>query len=112
MMGFLKGTIQDIFQLEVDDEMQLKWFIDAAFAVHYDSNSYFCGQYEFGTGGLEGYKCDVGAQIPPQPACTNQVLAYESVRNCVAKMSLSQCTTDNTFPYVNSTMADFYRAAL
>ena len=34
-LGFLKGTISDVLQLEADDKQKLSWYIDAAFAVHH-----------------------------------------------------------------------------
>ena len=36
MLGFLKGTREDVISLEVDDSQTLRWYIDAAFAVHPD----------------------------------------------------------------------------
>ena len=40
MLSFLKGTRNDILTLEVDDSQVLKWFVDAAFAVHPDMKSH------------------------------------------------------------------------
>jgi hypothetical protein len=40
VMGFLKGTIEDILTLEADDADALTWYIDAAFAVHADMKSH------------------------------------------------------------------------
>ena len=36
MLGFLKGTKNDILTLEADDSHDLTWFIDASFAAHAD----------------------------------------------------------------------------
>ncbi len=40
VLGFLKGTVNDILTLEADDENTLTWCIDAAFAVHADMTSH------------------------------------------------------------------------
>ena len=40
MLEFLKGTIDDVLTLEVDDTQKLYWYIDAAFAVHPDMKSH------------------------------------------------------------------------
>ena len=40
VMGFLKGTIDDVLTLEADDTNTLTWYIDAAFAVHADMKSH------------------------------------------------------------------------
>ena len=34
MMGFLKGTRDDVLTLQADDGPKLRWYIDAAFSVH------------------------------------------------------------------------------
>eukprot|EP00957_Ditylum_brightwellii_P063181 4796051-Ditylum_brightwellii.AAC.1 len=52
MMGFLKGTIQDILRLEANNEMQLKLFIEAAFAVHYDLKSHTGSAFTLGKGSI------------------------------------------------------------
>jgi len=33
-MNFLKNTRDDILTLEADNSQELKWYLDAAFAVH------------------------------------------------------------------------------
>ena len=40
MMSFLKGTRNKILTLEIVDLQVLKWYIDAAFAVHPDMKSH------------------------------------------------------------------------
>jgi len=35
-MSFLKETENDILTLELGDKQQIKWFVDAAFAIHPD----------------------------------------------------------------------------
>jgi hypothetical protein len=39
VLGFLKGTRDDVLTLEADDCQTLIWYIDAAFAVHADMRS-------------------------------------------------------------------------
>jgi hypothetical protein len=40
VLGFLKGTINDVLKLEADDTNTLTWYIDGAFAVHADVQSH------------------------------------------------------------------------
>eukprot|EP00957_Ditylum_brightwellii_P088685 6753863-Ditylum_brightwellii.AAC.1 len=40
LLGFFKGAINDVLTLEVDYTQELKWYIDAAFAVHNNMKSH------------------------------------------------------------------------
>jgi hypothetical protein len=40
LMGFLKSTKNDVAKLSVDDDGIIKWYVDAAFAVHPDYRSH------------------------------------------------------------------------
>eukprot|EP00957_Ditylum_brightwellii_P125412 9559371-Ditylum_brightwellii.AAC.1 len=40
MLGFLKGSIEDVLMLKADDSQTLTWHIDALFAVHTDMKSH------------------------------------------------------------------------
>ena len=51
-LGFLKGTIDDVLQLEADDKQTLSWYIDAAFAVHMDMKSHTGAVFTMGKGAL------------------------------------------------------------
>ena len=51
-MGFLKGTVNDVLQLEADDTQTLSWYIDAAFAVHADMKSHTGAVFTMGKGAL------------------------------------------------------------
>jgi hypothetical protein len=51
-LGFLKGTINDVLQLEADDKQTLSWYIDAAFAVHMDMKSHTGAVFTMGKGAL------------------------------------------------------------
>ncbi len=51
-MGFLKGTVNDVLQLEADDTQSLSWYIDAAFAVHADMKSHTGAVFTMGKGAI------------------------------------------------------------
>ena len=40
MMRFLNGTQDEVLTLECDDQEGIKWYVDAAFAVHHDFRSH------------------------------------------------------------------------
>ena len=40
VLNFLKNTRDDILTLEADNSQELKWYVDAAFAVHPDMKSH------------------------------------------------------------------------
>ena len=40
LMGFLSATQDDVMYLEADNWQRIEWFVDAAFAVHYDFKSH------------------------------------------------------------------------
>eukprot|EP00957_Ditylum_brightwellii_P105645 8055653-Ditylum_brightwellii.AAC.1 len=50
MLGFLKGSIEDVFTLEADDSQTLTWHIDALFAVHVDMKSHVGATFKLGKG--------------------------------------------------------------
>jgi hypothetical protein len=52
VMGFLKGTIDDVLTLEADDTNTLTWYIDAAFAVHADMKSHTGAVFTMGKGAI------------------------------------------------------------
>ena len=52
ILEFLKGTINDVLTLEADDLQFLYWFIDAAFAVHYDMKSHTGLVFTLGKGAI------------------------------------------------------------
>ena len=52
MMGFLKGTVNDVLTLEADDLQVLYWYIDAAFAVHPDMKSHTGMIFTMGKGAI------------------------------------------------------------
>ena len=52
MMGFLKGTVNDVLTLEADDTQTMSWYIDAAFAVHHDMKSHTGMIFTLGKGAL------------------------------------------------------------
>ena len=52
MLGFLKGTINDVISLEVDDSQTLRWYIDAAFAIHPDMKSHTGLMFTLGKGAI------------------------------------------------------------
>ena len=52
MLGFLKGTINDVISLEVDDSQTLRWYIDAAFAIHPDMKSHTGLVFTLGKGAI------------------------------------------------------------
>ena len=49
---FLHSTIEDILALECDDIQVLKWYLDAAFAVHFDMRSHTGGTFTLGKGAV------------------------------------------------------------
>jgi hypothetical protein len=51
-MGFLKGTVNDVLQLEADDKQTLSWYVDAAFAVHADMKSHTGAVFTMGKGAI------------------------------------------------------------
>jgi hypothetical protein len=52
VLGFLKGTINDVLTLEADDTNTLTWYIDAAFAVHADMKSHTGAVFTMGKGAI------------------------------------------------------------
>ena len=50
VMLFLKTTREDLLALEADDTQTLKWYIDAAFAVHGDMKSHTGSTFSLGKG--------------------------------------------------------------
>ena len=50
MLGFLKGTKNDILTLEADDSHDLTWFIDESFAIHADKKSHTGAVFTLGEG--------------------------------------------------------------
>jgi hypothetical protein len=50
VMLFLKTTKKDLLVLEADDTQTLKWYIDAAFAVHGDMKSHTGSTFSLGKG--------------------------------------------------------------
>jgi hypothetical protein len=52
VLGFLKGTINDVLTLEADDTNTLTWYIDAAFAVHADMKSHTGAIFTMGKGAV------------------------------------------------------------
>lgn len=54
VLSFLKATKEDILRLEADDTMTIKWFVDAAFAVHGDLKSHTGAVMTLGKGAVVG----------------------------------------------------------
>jgi hypothetical protein len=54
VLGFLKGTVEDVLTLEADDTNTLTWYIDAAFAVHADMRSHTGAIFTMGKGAIIG----------------------------------------------------------
>jgi hypothetical protein len=52
VLGFLKGTIEDVLTLEADDTQTMMWYIDAAFAVHADMKSHTGAIFTMGKGAI------------------------------------------------------------
>ena len=52
LLGFLKGTIDDVLIIELDDKQIFKWYVDAAFAVHADMKSHTGAVLMMGKGGV------------------------------------------------------------
>ena len=52
VLVFLQSTIDDVLTLEADDLQTLKWYIDAAFAVHADMRSHTGGMLTLGKGAV------------------------------------------------------------
>jgi hypothetical protein len=52
MMKFLKQTSKDCLTLKLDGSQQLKWYVDAAFAVHPDFKSHTGGVMTMGKGAV------------------------------------------------------------
>ena len=52
LMGFLKGTLEDVLTLEADDTQSMTWYIDAAFAVHPDMKSHTGMCFSLGKGAV------------------------------------------------------------
>jgi hypothetical protein len=50
VLGFLKGTINDVLKLEADDTNTLTWYIDVAFTVHADMKSHTGAMFTMGKG--------------------------------------------------------------
>jgi hypothetical protein len=53
MMDFLKTTINDVSRLSADDTQTIKWFVDAAFAVHPDFKSHTGAVMLLGSGAIQ-----------------------------------------------------------
>lgn len=53
MMNFLKTTINDVMKLSADDTQTIKWFVDAAFAVHPDFKSHTGAVMQLGNGAIQ-----------------------------------------------------------
>jgi len=51
-MNFLKNTRDDILTLEADNSQELKWYVDAAFAVHPDTKSHTGAVFTLGKGAI------------------------------------------------------------
>ena len=51
-MNFLKNTRDDILTLEADNSQELKWYVDAAFAVHPDTKSHTGAVFTLGNGAI------------------------------------------------------------
>jgi len=52
VMDFLKNTRDDILTLEADNSQELKWYLDAAFAVHPDMKSHTSTVFTLGNGAI------------------------------------------------------------
>jgi hypothetical protein len=52
VLGFLKGTINDVLTLEVNDTSTLTWCIDAAFAAHADMEGHAGSVFAVGKGAV------------------------------------------------------------
>jgi hypothetical protein len=52
MMNYLKKTKDDVLRIEADDSCTIKWYVDAAFAVHYDFKSHTGATMTLGRGVL------------------------------------------------------------
>jgi hypothetical protein len=52
VLGFLKGTRDDVLTLEADDCQTLTWYVDAAFAVHVDIRSQTGAIFTLGKGAI------------------------------------------------------------
>jgi hypothetical protein len=52
VMNFLKKTENDVLTLEADDTQTLKWYLDAAFAVHPDMKSQTGSAFTLGKGAI------------------------------------------------------------
>jgi hypothetical protein len=50
LMKFLKQMVQDLLTLKADNSQELKWYADAAFAVHFDLKSHTGGMFTLGKG--------------------------------------------------------------
>jgi hypothetical protein len=50
MMNFLKATQDDVMTLSADDTQTIKWYVDAAFAVHKDKKSHTGSVMTLGSG--------------------------------------------------------------
>ena len=65
MLGFLKGTKNDVLTLGVYDSHYLTWFIDASFAIHADKKSHTGAVFTLGEGVIiiESTKQKVNSRI-------------------------------------------------
>jgi hypothetical protein len=52
VLGFLKGTRDDVLTLEADDFQTLTWYVDATFAVHVDMRSQTGAIFTLGKGAI------------------------------------------------------------
>jgi hypothetical protein len=53
MLNFLKSTIEDVARLSADDTQTIKWYVDAAFAVHPDFKSHTGAVMTLGGGAVQ-----------------------------------------------------------
>jgi len=52
VMNFLKNTRDYVLTLEADNSQELKWYVDAAFAVHPDMKSHTGAVFTLGKGAI------------------------------------------------------------
>jgi len=55
MMRFLNGTQDEVLTLECDDQEGIKWYVDAAFAVHHDFRSHTGATMTLGKGSIMAF---------------------------------------------------------
>ena len=52
LMNFLKATQDEVATMIADDSQSIKWYVDAAFAVHKDFKSHTGGTLTLGSGSI------------------------------------------------------------